>query len=74
MVTSVVSNLSHSDYLNLLVNLDNKLSATKKIKAGAILSNKYGITYLPQLPPVIVASLALTLRHSDYQWLLTTNK
>ena len=30
-------------------------------------------TYL-SLTGVVVASLALILRHSDYQWLLTTNK
>ncbi len=30
VVTSVVSNLSHSDYLNLPVTFDNKLLATKK--------------------------------------------
>ncbi len=31
---SVASNLSHSDYLNLPVTLDNKLWATKKKKNG----------------------------------------
>ncbi len=30
MVTSVVSNLSHSDYLNIPVTVDNTLLATKK--------------------------------------------
>ena len=30
MVTSVVSNLSHSDYLNIPITVDNKLLATKK--------------------------------------------
>ena len=39
-----------------------------------ILANKYGIRYLPQLLPSMVASLVLILSLSDYQWLLTTNK
>ncbi len=38
-----------------------------------ILANKYGITYLPQLLPAVVACLTLILRHSDYWWVLTTN-
>ncbi len=48
----VVPNLSHSDYLNLPVTVDNKLLATKKKGQSyfAYLANKYGITYLPQLP------------------------
>ncbi len=75
VVTFVVPNLSHSDYLNLPVTVDNKLLA-KKRKARAIcayLANKYGITTYLSFPRVVVAFLALILRHSDYQWLLTTN-
>ncbi len=52
-MTSIVSNLGHSDYLNLPVTVDNKLLATIKRMARVIfvyLANKYGITYLPQLP------------------------
>ncbi len=49
VVTSVVSNLSHSDYLNIPVTVDNKLLATKK-KGQTYLANKYKIKYLPQLP------------------------
>ncbi len=48
----VVPNLSHSDYLNLPVTVDNKLLATKKKGQSyfAYLANKYGIKYIPQLP------------------------
>ncbi len=45
VVTSVVSKLSHSDYLNLPVTFDNK----KGQSYFCIIANKYGITYLPQL-------------------------
>ncbi len=71
MVTFVVPNLSHSDYLNLPVTVDNKLLATKKkghrlIFAYLVLTNMELGTYL-SFPRVVVASLALILRHSDYQ-------
>ena len=50
--TSVVSNLSHSEYLNYH-SLDNKLSATKQKGQSyyLILTNRYGIKYLPQFLP-----------------------
>ncbi len=63
VVTSVVSNLSHSDYLNLPVTVDNKLLATKK-KARVIfayLANKYRITYLPQLPSSSSSFLSINI-------------
>ncbi len=54
VVTFVVPNLSHSDCLKLPVTVDNKLLATKKKGQSyfAYLANKYGITYLPQLPSI----------------------
>ncbi len=52
VVTFVVPHLSHSDCLNIPVTVDNKLLAIKKKGQSyfAYLANKYGITYLPQLP------------------------
>ncbi len=52
VVTFVVPNLSHSDYLNLPVTVDNKLLAIKKKGQSyfCIFSKQYGITYLPQHP------------------------
>ncbi len=73
VVTFVVPNLSHSECLNLPVTVENLQKKKKARVVFAYLANKYGITYLPQLPWVVVASLALILWHSDYQWLLTTN-
>ncbi len=75
VVTFVVPNLSHSDYLNLPVTVDNKLLATKKKSELFLhiqLTNMELRTYL-SFPREVVASLALILRHSDYQRLLTTN-
>ncbi len=50
VLTSAVSNWSHSDYLNLPVTLDNKFSDTKKNGQSffVILANKYGITLSPE--------------------------
>ncbi len=76
VVTFVVPNLSHSDYLNLPVTVGNKLLATKKKGQSyfCIFSKQMQLhTYL-SFPRVVVGSLALILWHSDYQWLLTTNK
>ncbi len=80
MVTFVVPNLSPSDYLNLPVTVDNKLLAIKKKGQSyfAYLANKYGIAYLPGIPRVVVASLALilyvlTYAFQNYRWLLTTS-
>ncbi len=52
MVTFVVPNLSHSDYLNLTVTVDNKLLAKKRKPElfFAYFANKNGIKYLPQHP------------------------
>ncbi len=72
MVTSVVSNLSHSDYLNYQSVLTTS-SQLQKRKARVIFVIVTNNKYLPQFPQSTVASLALIIRHSDYQWLLTTN-
>ncbi len=48
VLTFVVPNLSHPDYLNLPVTVDNKLLATTKQKGQryfSYLANKYGITF-----------------------------
>ncbi len=76
VVTFVVPNLSHSDYFNLPVTVDNKLLATKKKGQSyfAYLAQNMKLRTYLSFPLVVVASLALILWHSDYQWLLTTNK
>ncbi len=65
VVTSVVSNCSHSDYLNLPLTDEQALAALLKNNIArviyVILANKYGTTYLPQLLPSNGGSLGFNI-------------
>ncbi len=65
VITSVVSNIRHSDYLNYQ-QLVNKLAALPKKNNIArvifvTLANKYGTTYLPQFLPCNGGSLCFNI-------------